>query len=183
MPKTNNPNQETLFTQGTISPKLEIPRDVNQNPPLTQGDIVRVEGNFPSVDLIDYAQGHLDALKDLGKHSSRTGGQIAGAEDSPFRHGLEQRYGDATDSVVHGMARSKERLMKSAKQNFAKAYGFAALKGSGLVTEEEATQMAREDFDRYVQKFADKKGDPARNQARKSLRKIERTQAKIRKDA
>ncbi len=176
MAKIKNPDQIGMFVQGSVDPRLEMPTDINAIP-----ESVTDPSQFPSVDLAERAVELDKALLALGKHSQRTGLQIAGAESSPLRRSIEERYDDDTDKVVEGAANSKHRLLTEAKQHFARAIGMQAMVASGMQTKIEARQSAKEDFGQFLQRYADARNAPARKTMRTKMQKTQREQGKIRK--
>ncbi|MDQ5885998.1 MAG: hypothetical protein QG628_395 [Patescibacteria group bacterium] len=180
--KTPGPGQSEMFVQGSVDRHLEMPAHVDsiqtQGPETT---LVSDSTQFPSVDLAERAVELDKALLALGKHSQRTGLQIAGAESSTLRRGIEDRYGDATDQVVEGAANSKDRLMTQAKQHFARAIGMQAMVASGMQTDTDAKQSTKEDFGQFLQRYADARNAPARKTMRTKMQKTQREQGKIRK--
>ena len=176
MAKTKNPDQIGMFVQGSVNPLLEMPADINSVPGPTVDP-----SQFPSVDLAERAV-HLDkVLLTLGKHSQRTGLQLAGVESSPLRRGIEARYEDDTDRVIEGAANTKDKLLLDAKQDFAKAVGMSAMIASGIETKDEAKQSAREDFGSFLRKYADARNASARKTMRQKMQRTQREQARIRK--
>lgn len=175
------PGQEAMFIQGSVSQKLEMPIDVSALQPAEQVSTPDGQEQFPAVDLAERAASLDLALKALGKHSQRTGFQMAAADSSPFRRGIERHYQDATDRVVEGASNTKSKLITEAKKHFAKAAGMETMIASGMQTEEEAKASTREDFDKFTQRYADSRNRPARDGMRKRMQSTQREQAKLRR--
>lgn len=184
MPKINtDPNQSEMFTQSLHTPRIEFPVDIDALPPEqkpSQGLILNTDEVYPSVDLVERAKYLDQTLADLGKHGRSLGLQMAGAKDSPLRKGVEARYGTDTDQVVEGAYNTGELAMKDAKRHFAKAIGMEAVIAAGVQTEKAAKESAKEDFDRFTQKYTGPSNEANRRKIRQTLNKTHKTQAEIR---
>lgn len=97
-------------------------------------------GEGASVNIQERARYLGLVMRDLNAASSRAGFQQAAA--SPYRVGIERRYGGATDAVIEGADRNIDANILRAKKNFAIASGMYALIGAGVPAEQARSSTA-----------------------------------------
>jgi hypothetical protein len=170
-------NQESLFTVSQQTGQIHV-RDF-EAPAAGPEPVAGPDG--PSVDIMERNLHMQNALRLLGRMSQRTGLQIA--NETPFRRGIEDRYGANADRVVEGAGRNKDRMLAETKREFARAFGMYAMIDSGVVTKEEAQAMTADAFsgqnqgsekESFIREYADSHNRPKRDTERKKLQKAAR---------
>lgn len=127
--------QEALFGIEMVA------ASANQSP---QGGFADATEHFPgegaAVNIQDRARYIGLVMRDLNAASSRAGFQQAAA--SPYRAGIERRYGSATEDVVDGAERNIDANILRAKKNFEIASGTYSLIAAGVPAEQARSSTA-----------------------------------------
>jgi hypothetical protein len=134
----------------------------------------------PAVDLQERNTALLGALSAFGEISKLSGFRKAADTESWYtRSKLENRYRGATDEIAERSRQKSERLLEKggAKRDFSKAYGYDAVRTSGLVDKSSLDLDHNSQFDLLVSKYTSSHNKQARDKYRKTLRKSSDTLA------
>lgn len=164
-----NPEQISLFE---LPAQAEAPVAAWQNSETPYPVVYGEPGSF--VGVASRATHLENALEAFGKRNQRIGFEYA-AEVKPMRREIWGRYGRQTDTVLEGARRNEDIFLDKAKGEFWSATGFAALRGSGLMSEAEIDVQARKAWVDFSGRYS----NPHNRESRDDLKKTYKKQAKV----
>jgi len=126
------------------------------------------EGSYVSV--VDRAQHLIAALNAISQRNIRDGIALA-AYTEEYSAPIWANYRSATPNVLDGASNNRNIFQKELRENFWRATGFAALRGSKLMPEAQINPRAQKMWRDFNEAYAHPKKIKERNAYKRSLQK------------
>lgn len=158
MPK--NLNQPSLFIPAELHEVTLVESVDGTDIPVTYGK----KGSY--VDVQQRAM-YLDlALNSISARNQRDGLSLASYTE-PYSAPIWERYQENTETVIDGASRNRNMYQNMLRRAFWEATGFAALRGTGLIRENQINPRAQ----KMWRDFNDRYGHPSKTEDRNKYRK------------